>query len=392
MSGTNLVVENETPMVEVAEAPVVEEKVSEIDLKEAGFTPHEIEVAKKEGMIAEPKAEDKSRGEGADDKPEKPKTPAHEDAELPQDERPAPVDGELDPENEKEMLSKYNRNEQALYFQNKRNKVKRQRAEAERDQMTLRYNQTAKKIEELASRIEAITAKPEAEQSEFADLLEEGEKPKKVEKKYLTREDLELIEKEKAEKIKAADENKSAAAKVIHSKIGELSLDARARYSDFEETLGYANEIVEKTVSGRLAEIIPDVKTQRKIDVMVRDFLGKLGGLDEDGKPIILGFSEDDYNPADLGYEIGQLHPSYGKNGKSSANANNGNKSREFTPVELERMERNANKRQTSAGIGGGAGRRLVSLDDITLEQALNLPPEQYAKLPAKTRERLLRE
>lgn len=364
--------EGEKEMVEIVEAAPVEQKLTESELIDSGFEKEEIETAKKEGLI---QVEEVKKEEAPAPKEQVPLTEVK---------RPSIEEVEADPEKENELLKDFNKNEKGLYWRAKKDKLKRQQVEAERDQMKLRYSLLEKKISDLETR---ITAKPEVKKSDetsFADLLvdengEPAEKQKAEEvEKPLTRKDLELIEKEKSDNAEKEKALQVERLNKVRTNLTILENDAKSRYEDFESAMTLTNELVERTVSGKLSDWYTDPKEVRKIESKVREFLTMIGNADK--------YSEEDYNPADLGFELSNFHP---KHGKANAEAEQtGNKT---SKEELERIERNANKRSSSASISGGT-RRLVSMEDITPEEAINLPPNQWLKLPEKVRERLLRE
>ena len=49
-----------------------------------------------------------------------------------------------------------------------------------------------------------------------------------------------------------------------------------------------------------------------------------------------------------------------------------------------------ATRRMSSAAVGGGSGKRIVSADELTLKQIADLSEEEFAKLPKKVRDDVL--
>lgn len=344
-------------VVETAKENKEENLLTESDMQEGGFSPQEIEMAKKQNILK--KSEDKPKPEVKKDDEQK-ETQKTEVLNL--------EDIESDPLKEQEHLKDFNSNEKALYFRQKKEKLKRQKAEAERDQLAIKV----KYLEEKEKTKEDVPSKKEDGLS-FEDILADGEKSD--DDKPLTMKDLKKLQEENERKLKEGQENKQARAQVLQVKLQELEVDAKEKYSDFDAVADLTTEIL-KDADKLFAD---DKKTLAKVKFKVNEFLRATANADQ--------FSADEYNPADMCYEIGLMHPKYGKD-----NAEKGKQDDGLTIDQIKKIERNVSRKSSASLDGGGGSKTVVSMKDITLEQAAKLPTAQFMKLPKEVRERLLRQ
>jgi hypothetical protein len=99
-------------------------------------------------------------------------------------------------------------------------------------------------------------------------------------------------------------------------------------------------------------------------------------------KQINDAFADDSMTEAEVVeviFDIARLNPKWGTTAKAE---NNG---------DVEKMVKNANKQQTSAALSGGKGSRVVTMDDLTPEDAAKLTQNQWNKLPREVKDRILR-
>jgi hypothetical protein len=102
-----------------------------------------------------------------------------------------------------------------------------------------------------------------------------------------------------------------------------------------------------------------------------------------------LAANHPEFNPVELAYEIAKLHPDFGRKKAKSGSAE--------TPENLHRMIKTAEKAKSSAGVASG-GNGVKSFSDLEqmetddLGAALaSMTPAQYAQVPRKLREKVLR-
>lgn len=352
------------------EAPVIKPTVEA--LSESGLKVNEVELAKKHGLTEEKKSEEVKKPE--ETKPEEVKDEPKKEEKKPEETK-APV---LTPEEQElENLKAYNKNEKALYWQQKKERRKRQDAEVERDK-TLIENRLLK--ERLAAQ-----ASPKSETQKKDDLLNldddaidrvlAGDKP--ADNKDVNPEDKPLTE-QRLKEIQGEDRKKQTElqdkASRLNERLNEQAKEAKAIYPDFEKVIDLAEEVMKNTET-----VFPaNPKMQAKVQRLVKNwYITAATALDK----------ESDENAADLIYEIGQLHPNY-KPGEQAA-GNGKDSASKADDKKISKMMDNASKRSTSASLSGG-GKRTVTVEELTLEQALRLPSEEYRKLPQHVKDRFL--
>lgn len=336
------------------------------ELKAAGWSARELDAAEKRGMIA--KTEEK--------KPEpKAETPTEPKAEEPKEETPKveekPKNGSLPdftfktPEQEKVFLDAFGAGtpQRAMYFRMKHERQQRQAVEAERDRMA----QEAKLLKERLDALER-GQKPQ-ETDEEGNAIDPEDRP-------LTLKQLREMQKAEAEEYqRKQQEQQSRAAKLAEAQVTQEEY-ARSLYSDFDDTVKRAQEVIQN-----LDAVVPEKWRQAKAIKLIRELQTAAANADK------LGL--DDYNAALIAYEIGQMHPDYGSKNGNSADTD-GNLSRPekanggHTPEQMKRMEENTQRRASSASIPGGGGRRVVSVDDVSLADLNRMSAEQRQAFKSK--------
>jgi len=379
--------------IELAEVtePVVDRFPTEKEAIEAGeLSPEEIALAKESNLLSggEQSDDDKSKDDGDKDKKAEGKE-GQEDKDDGKDSQAGEKDSkkgeDLSEEDEYKKLQSYSNNEKGLYWKQKKERRKRQEAERLRDEAVTRTRLHEKRIEALKAQLDEIRSGKKGEKKPVDDgdidldeLLNDNEDGKqkdadsqKDDKHYVTKEELELIEQKKNEEEAAKVERGKKLAAVLN----EQEKEAKSYYKDFDAVTDLAKELFddpEKFYKG-------DSRAMQKLSSMVQLMLSTAGkSMDTD----------QDYTAADIMYEIGQMHPKYksgeirkaGGDGKSAENGSG-----------VERMLKNSQKRGSSAAVGSGGGKKFVSVDDITPEQAAILPQREFNKLPEHVQERVLK-
>jgi len=330
----------EAQKTEVAKTPTRDE------LKAQGWSAKELEAAEKRGML--PKAEEKKAEE-----PKKTETPNAEGKieAKPEEKKPEPEKKSTlpdftfqTPEQEKAFLDAFGPGtpQRAMYFRMKNERQSRQRIERE-------LEAERKARADLESRLMALERgrRPEDEP--------EGEDP---EDRPLTVKELKALqEKEKAEFEAKQKEQHERVARVTEAQKTQEEY-ARNIYPDFDDTVKRAAEVMQN-----LEELLPEKWQQAKVVKLIRELQYAAANADQ--------LDLDDYHAAMIAYEIGRLHPQYGKTHgeqpKETGTSKDPKANGGLTPEQMRRIEENTQRRVSSASVPGGGGRRSVSVDDVTL-------------------------
>lgn len=341
--------EQEKAEVEIVEtAPVVEEKIDIAELsseeqamaKESGIVPKDAVVEKKKEVVEEKK-------KSFDDM-----------------------------EKNETKIGEYTKNEQALYFKWKADKKARQEAQAERDlkivQEKILKTELDKAKEEgnltvgkLRSIEKLLSGNPEDITIEaIQEILASGIKKVADEEKPLTKADLLAIEKEKEERSKVELESN----KQFITRMNALEEYGKTKFENYDDVIASAKEVLDGKVE--LPEVIDKADVARRLVEKINDPKN----------------DEDDISDFVLG--IAKLNPNFGK--KVAEAKADGKVEKKVSSEDIDKIVKNAAKGSSSATVNGGNARRVVSYDNITIEDAAKLTPEQYMKLPKEVRTRLL--
>lgn len=348
--------ENNTVTLPAEPSPIVaEEKPTSTEMQEAGLSPEEIKSAEERGLSQKPGEENKP-GDGKPDDPKK----SDEDPEKKQDD-PDPTKDE-DPESEHKKLDDFTSREKASYFKAKREKTKRQAAQAERDRVLLQNKRNEERISALEQKIK------EGDKPGEGNVLDDegsgaADKP-------LTKTDLEEFENEKLEKERKVLEEKKARGSKLQEAIADQELEAKEKHEDFEKVTALTNDIFKN--ANNLEKMFPDRARRRGIESLISEFLARAGSADS--------IEEGEETAAEIGYEIGRLHPDYKKlnaNGSESGEGKTGAPAND--PEKVKRAL--GDNRPSSASLSGSAGSRVVSVDNLTTQDVLDLPHAEFIKL-----------
>lgn len=344
--------------VEIIE-PVVEEKVEpQIDLSELSSV--EKDMAEKSGIVkkevVDEKKEDKPPVESAETKDGSNQT--FEDTEK----------------NEAKLIGNYSKNEQALYWKWKHDKKERQTAQAERDLALVREKALTKELEKIRNdstlsveklkRINQVLTGPAEEITVEAlqAILTEPAKKTEDKDKPLTVKDFEGLQ----EKQRKEQEERQREETFVNSRIKDAEDFGKTKFGDkYDDIMTQAQEVIEGKVE--LPAIIDRESLSDKLVKAIKD------------REI------DIEKVSDLVVGIAKLNPKFGKPKEESS-------VKKETKENIDRILNNESKQKTSASVGGGNGRRVVSYEDMTVEDAARLTPKQWRDLPPAVRERLLAE
>jgi hypothetical protein len=342
MSDENKEVKDDT--VQVSEVSVAEPSA----FATKGLLPQELEMAEKHGLVIEEadKVDESSKEEkdGEHKVDTEPKT--EEDTGEKEKEEVTPTFEDV--EKNEDKLKKYNPNEQALYWKYKADKKKRQKAQKESEEWRAKYELNSVKDSSHAQKVKKISEALKGETTVEALLAIIGEESEDT--TPVTKADLKRLESAKTEKQKVTEDE----ANFRKERLETAESIGKSKYDNFEELTTMANEVVSSDKTGTYRSVL---------DAAFSDI-----NLDE-GELI------------ERVVTIAKLSPNYGKK-----------KSEETTEekTDVDRAIKNSKKKVSSASVGSGGGKRNVSHEDLTVDDAAKLTTTQWMKLPDKVRERLL--
>ena len=164
----------------------------------------------------------------------------------------------------------------------------------------------------------------------------------------LKRSDLDIIEQEKRVKLEAE-------SKVVNEQKERLAIAeniGKTKYKNFDDLVNLAKEVVAEDKTGTYQEILnsalsdPNFDEEKLIDRVVT---------------------------------IAKLSSKYGKESASAEKKES-----------VEKIIDNSKKKVSSASIGSSGGKRTISEEDLTVEDAAGLSAAQWARLSQQTRKRIL--
>ena len=308
-----------------------EQKINE-EAETAGTVPEEIKMAQKH------KIEYKVGEE------EKPEVKPDAEKEAAEEIRKKPLDQITEEESRK--LTK---NEQGYYWAAKKERIKRQNIESEKQLADVQMRGLREEKERLAKALEAYK---NGDPEELAKLEEK------------TNEDGRMTEEEWKKVSEKKNEEKRAQTERLNNRLAEFEIEAKVQYEDFDNTVDLATDIF-----NNYKTIFTDEVKQKEIE-------GKLKEWTKSAADIM---GENPKNIAVLAYEIGKLHPKYGAKADKDGET--------LSDEKMKKLMDNQKKGRTSASLGGSAG---IAGTDITPEMAVNMTMAQWRKLPKETKIKLL--
>lgn len=338
---------DEVRQVEIVDAPEVKEEVTVIT---ENLPPEEKALAEKHGLI----------------KKDTPKEEVKDEKKEVTDQKPSFEEVEKD---EKNLVKKYGANEQALYWKWKHDKKERQTAQAERDLTAIKARSLENKLNEInggyevtktqVKKVRDLLAGP-ADEITVEALQAILAEPKKVddENRPLTKKDLVSLQEEKSK----ATEEEQKKQEFINNRVKGADEVGKAKFDNYEQVADMVQEVLEGKV-----ELPKYVKPANLAKTLVEMLADEKIEYDE---------------IADWLMDTAKLNPKFGKKTEG----------KKETKENIERILDNASKQKSSASLGSGNGRRFVSEDDLTIDDAAKLTAESYRNLSQKTRDRLKRE
>jgi len=354
MSTENTVTVSEEPTA----APVIKiDTPTRADLKQKGWSAKEMDSAEKHGMI------EKSDVKPEDKKPDEKTPEAKKPDVVPPEVKP--LEKKLDtslpdftfktPEQEKAFLDAFGQGtpQRAMYFRMKNERLARQRAEAERDRASLELQMEREK------NIIPFKATPE---------VDDDGNPIDPEDKPLTMKQLKAMQKEEQDSINRQQIELNERSSKVAGAMKEQEDFAKETLPDFDDTVKLATDLVNNI------EQIPELWKKQKIVKLLKDLQTTAATADK--------YGVEDYTASMIAYELGQLHPNYGK-AKPPADPNGADPKAhgsQLTPEQMKRIEENTQRRASSASLPGSNGRRIISVEDVTVKDILRMTPEERFK------------
>lgn len=362
-----------TILVEEESRPVGEPQLTLAEAKEEGLDPIEIEQAKKHGLVVD----DKKKKEGEEkDAENADKTEAKKPPEKKVEKKAEPRPWDLSKEERTEMEGR-TPNEIALYVKSKKDKIKRQEAEAESAQLKAQVNFWKGKAEGLDKAISVKNEPPPADKKEDDNFLDEyGDDPGKTKDKTkpLTEADLDAREKAKEEKAKKEAEALDVRRRDVMQKLDAQEKTFKEDNPDYSEVYDKFTVGVLNADEAKLKEMFPKPHEREGVKTMIAKMLQRVTEPDK--------FTGDESATA-LAYEIGKLHPEYGQSASAGEDEKDdtGEQGDEEPDDENENiLEKRLDKqgRPSSAPLSGGSNRRPISVKDLTGEDLARMPAKQF--------------
>jgi hypothetical protein len=301
---------------------------------EGELSEQELQMGKDLGMFdeTEPKEVEKETEASNDDET------VSQNTDVVEGKKDAIAEEDLSPEKEEAIVKDFNANEKKLYWERKKERIKRQEAQREKELTAIQLSAAKREIELLK------TGQPKSvEDSQEAKEQEVDEDDERI----MTVGEFKRMQKSKADEA----EKVNAQAQSIIKRVEVQEVEAKAKYADYDEVTKLA------------AEMIKTNKSYARV--------------------LAQAANDPDENVAEVAYNIGRLHPKYGKTAKAEPKAET---------KQIDRAIKNSEKRVTSASVAGGGGKSAVGEADLSVEDVAKMSNVEYGKLSKETRDRILRE
>lgn len=246
-------------------------------------------------------------------------------------------DDDVSPEKETELIKNFNANEKKLYWERKKERIKRQEAQREKELTAIQLSAARREIELLKTG----TKESVENSNEEAPVVDEDDE------RIMTVGEFKRMQKAKADEA----QKETAKAQEIIKRVELQEVEAKAKYEDYDAVTLLAAEMIkqDKAYARVLAEAANDP----------------------------------DINVAEVAYKIGRLHPKYGKAVEPVKKPEN---------KTIDRAIKNSEKRVSTAAVSGGGGKSALTEAELTVEDVSKMSAVEYGKLSKETRDRILRE
>lgn len=343
------------------------ETPSRRELKDKGWSNAELDSAEKRGMISKPTDETKPEVK-KQELPVQPKTEQTQPAPEKKFETSVPDFTFKTPEQEKAFMDAFGHGtpQRAMYIGMKEERRKRQAAQDERDR--------------LALEVQLLKDSRMIQQKDIAEVDAEGNEID-PEDKPLTVKQWKALQKEEQESINRQQQELNHRSSKVSEALKIQEEFAQSSMPDFDDTVRLAADLVQNV------DQIPEKWKREKVIRLIKDLQTAAATADK--------YDLDAYNAPMISYELGRLHPNYGKHAdhdgttpKVDPKANGSH----LTPEQMKRIEENTQRRASSASLPGSSnGRRVVSVDDITVKDILKMNPEERYKFKKDHPEKMAR-
>lgn len=353
-----------TVTIQEPETPVVQQKtevVTREQLKEKGWSKKELDAAEKRGMIekSEKQVDPNKNGSDPDTSSQNEKkeaTPSPEKRATEEKKSTLPDFEFKTPEQEKAFMDAFGPGtpQRAMYFRMKNERQTRQNAEAERDRLALELQLLKDQKLNLSDSV--------VETDENGNQIDPEDKP-------LTMKQLKAMQKAEMEELNKQQQELHNRSQRVAESMKNQEEYAKSIIPDFDDTVRLAADLVQN-----IDVLVPEKWKQEKIKKLIKDLQVTAATADK--------YGVDDYNAPMISYELGQLHPRYGQKAETDGSHKADPKANgSLTPEQMKRIEENTQRRASSASLpGSSGGRRVVSVDDLTIKDILKMSPEERYK------------
>jgi hypothetical protein len=303
------------------------------------------------------------------------------------------AEADLTPEEETELLGKYNKNEKGLYWKAKKEVAKRQAAESRATQA----EQEAQFLKAQLKAYETIKTKIEnpdqtQKQNESGDTIDDEEVYTGVEVKEMLAKKVAAVKEPQQQaqtQQQVQDPNLQAQrSQMIANNLAAQEAEAKQIYEDYPEALGEATNII-KVVDVAMNKQNPIAAAEAEISLRA--------AFDGDRKKIIRakelsvqfvravaagGVDEYGRKATEIVYELGKLNP----NNNNTANSGQSKIGAEG----VNKVIAHSRQVKPAASVGGG-GKRFVSYQDLTPEMVAKMSLEEWGALPQEVRDKFMK-
>lgn len=321
------------------------------DLKSQGWSQSEIQMAEKQGRIKKQPKEDKP--EVKTDATPEPETEAQEvkpeEKKAAATEKRSPLpEFSLTPEEEAKFneFFKVGSSPRGLYHRMKSERALRQAAESKARELDARLRDLEQKSSQPASSQEV---------DENGNTVDPEDKP-------LTVKQWRELQAQEAEQRQKQQEQIRNQGNAVAQSLKSQEEYAKDSLPNYDETLKLAADVMQN-----LDGMFETNWEKQEAVRLIQDLQVAAANADQ--------FGIDDRNAAWISYQIGKLHPNYGKSqitanvptptGNLDPKKANGS----LTPEQMKRLEKNTQRGVSSASIPGGGGKRTISVEDIGLSE-----------------------
>lgn len=347
------------------------------------WSKEEIEMAKEHGLLNESKEPTPEEGkdtpkDGTESKPKSQPEPVKEERRK----ESSGEDWTLTPEQEKILAEKFDKdpdlpsklkNVSAQYWGRKQAIGRAQAAEADRDRFIKENTELKERLGKLEAKLE--TPPPESE--------EEDDRPM-TKKEFLNM--IQTMRKDEEDARRKISEQTTKERQKRDEALQIQENHAKSNYPDYEKMVGLGIKLVERDETGKFVHPInitniPEGARKRAV-LLLRQIASAQSRAHE--------MTISDFTIPEMSYEIGRIASEYMQESEPSGqepNANSGHAERNdggLTPEDEERIRKNKSRSGSSASVSGSGGRRVVSVDDVTIDDLNSMDTQTFDAFQGK--------